>query len=72
VIAAAVAVFPLKNDDHYEVGIRFDYMQQHTGQHILSYAFAELFAGNTVGFHLSESYTIIDSARNILVLCNGR
>lgn len=39
---------------------RFDYMQQHTGQHILSYAFAELFNGNTVGFHLSDSYTTID------------
>lgn len=39
---------------------RFDFMQQHTGQHILSYAFSELFNGNTVGFHLSESYTTID------------
>ncbi len=39
---------------------RFDYMQQHTGQHILSYAFAELFDGNTVGFHLSGNYTTID------------
>lgn len=39
---------------------RFDYMQQHTGQHILSYAFAELFSGNTVGFHLSDSYTTVD------------
>lgn len=40
--------------------IRFDYMQQHTGQHILSYAFAELFNGNTVGFHLSDTYTTVD------------
>lgn len=39
---------------------RFDYMQQHTGQHILSYAFAKLFDGNTVGFHLSDNYTTID------------
>lgn len=39
---------------------RFDYMQQHTGQHILSYAFARLFDGNTVGFHLSDNYTTID------------
>lgn len=39
---------------------RFDHMQQHTGQHVLSYAFAELFNGNTVGFHLSENYTTID------------
>lgn len=40
--------------------IRFDYMQQHSGQHILSYAFAELFNGKTIGFHLSDSYTTID------------
>ncbi len=40
--------------------IRFDYMQQHTGQHILSYAFAELYDGTTVGFHLSDIYTTID------------
>lgn len=39
---------------------RFDYMQQHTGQHILSYAFDELFNGRTVGFHLSDNYTTID------------
>ncbi|AHM57776.1 alanyl-tRNA editing protein AlaX-L (plasmid) [Peptoclostridium acidaminophilum DSM 3953] len=43
-----------------DFGTRFDYMQQHTGQHILSYALAKLFGGNTVGFHLSESYTTID------------
>ncbi len=43
-----------------DFGTRFDYMQQHTGQHILSYAFAELFDGNTVGFHLSDNYTTID------------
>ncbi len=40
--------------------IRFDYMQQHSGQHILSYAFAKLFDGKTVGFHLSNDYTTID------------
>lgn len=39
---------------------RFDYMQQHTGQHILSYAISHLFGGNTVGFHLSDNYTTID------------
>jgi len=39
---------------------RFDYMQQHTGQHILSYSFAQLFNGNTVGFHLGDDYTTID------------
>lgn len=39
---------------------RFDYMQQHTGQHMLSYAFANLYNGKTVGFHLSSDYTTID------------
>jgi alanyl-tRNA synthetase len=43
-----------------DFNVRFDYMQQHTGQHILSYAFSELFNGNTVGFHLSSSYTTVD------------
>lgn len=39
---------------------RFDYMQQHTGQHILSYSVSHLFGGNTVGFHMSDNYTTID------------
>jgi len=39
---------------------RFDFMQQHTGQHILSASFEKLFDGNTVGFHLSETYASID------------
>lgn len=39
---------------------RFDNMQQHTGQHILSAFFAKLYDGKTVGFHLSSNYTTID------------
>lgn len=39
---------------------RFDFMQQHTGQHILSASFEKLFDGNTIGFHLSETYASID------------
>ena len=31
---------------------RFDHMQQHTGQHVLSAAFERLFEARTVGFHL--------------------
>src|SRR5512133_3116926 len=31
---------------------RFDHMQQHTGQHILSAAFDKLYSARTVGFHL--------------------
>ncbi|MDV2683670.1 DHHA1 domain-containing protein [Alkalihalophilus lindianensis] len=41
---------------------RFDHMQQHTGQHILSAAFAELFGYETVGFHLGTDEVTIDLA----------
>jgi alanyl-tRNA synthetase len=34
---------------------RFDHMQQHTGQHILSAAFQHQLHANTVGFHLGEA-----------------
>ena len=37
---------------------RFDHMQQHTGQHILSQAFLRTAHAETVGFHLGESLTI--------------
>jgi len=42
---------------------RSDLMQQHSGQHILSAAFVECLAANTVGFHLSEEYATIDLDR---------
>ena len=39
---------------------RFDHMQQHTGQHVLSAACSELFQGNTIGFHLGSEASTID------------
>ncbi len=39
---------------------RFDSMQQHTGQHILSQAFIELLAAETISSHLGEEYSTID------------
>jgi len=39
---------------------RFDHMQQHTGQHILTQALVQLFEANTVGFHLSTDTVTID------------
>lgn len=39
---------------------RFDYMQQHTGQHILTCAFDNLFDIKTLSFHLGEKYSTID------------
>lgn len=39
---------------------RFDHMQQHTGQHILSQSFIRVASLATVGFHLSAEYSTID------------
>ena len=39
---------------------RFDHMQQHTGQHLLSAVFAELFGLKTVSFHLGAESATID------------
>ena len=39
---------------------RYDHMQQHLGQHILSAALVELFNANTIGFHLGKEYSTID------------
>jgi alanyl-tRNA synthetase len=39
---------------------RLDHMQQHTGQHLLSAAFIELFHFPTVSFHLGKEISTID------------
>ncbi len=41
---------------------RFDHMQQHTGQHLLSAAFVSLFKFPTVSFHLGRDLCTIDLA----------
>lgn len=41
---------------------RFDHMQQHTGQHVLSAAFDRLFGHRTVSFHLGADASTIDLA----------
>ena len=41
---------------------RFDHIQQHTGQHLLSAAFIELFKMQTVSFHLGREISTIDLA----------
>jgi alanyl-tRNA synthetase len=45
---------------------RFDHMQQHSGQHVLSAAFDKLFAVRTVSFHLGGAVSTIDLAREML------
>jgi alanyl-tRNA synthetase len=42
---------------------RFDHMQQHTGQHLLSAVLIELFDAPTVSFHLGADASTIDVAR---------
>jgi alanyl-tRNA synthetase len=44
---------------------RFDHMQQHTGQHVLSAAIDRLFHVRTVSFHLGASVSTIDIAREL-------
>ncbi len=44
---------------------RFDHMQQHTGQHVLSAAFDRLFGVRTVSFHLGGEVSTIDLGREM-------
>jgi alanyl-tRNA synthetase len=39
---------------------RYDHMQQHSGQHLLSAVFIELYAMDTVSFHLGQEISTID------------
>ena len=45
---------------------RYDHMQQHTGQHILSQAFQRLADAPTIGFHLGAERVSIDLGREAL------
>ncbi len=40
---------------------RFDHMQQHTGEHLLSYVLFQSLGAANVGFHMAESYSTIDT-----------
>lgn len=39
---------------------RFDHMQQHSGEHLLSGAILKLYGGNNKGFHLGVDYVTVD------------
>jgi alanyl-tRNA synthetase len=39
---------------------RLDFMQQHTGQHLLSAVFEELFSHKTVSVHFGDAYSTLD------------
>lgn len=44
---------------------RLDHMQQHCGEHILSYAFWKLFGANNIGFHMSDRTVTIDLDKEV-------
>ena len=44
---------------------RFDHMQKHTGQHVLSAAFDKLYKVRTLSFHLGADVSTIDLARAV-------
>ena len=45
---------------------RFDHMQQHTGQHIVSQAFVKICNAETISFHLGEKNSTIDVNKSSL------
>ncbi len=45
---------------------RFDNMQQHSGQHILSQCFLKIFEAQTTSFHLGDEITTIDITKDEL------
>jgi len=45
---------------------RFDHMQQHTGQHLLSALFEELFGHQTVSVHFGDRYSTLDLSTEAL------
>lgn len=47
--------------------VRLDHMQQHCGEHILSYAAWKLFGANNIGFHMSEGLVTIDLDKELSV-----
>jgi alanyl-tRNA synthetase len=50
---------------HIDWSRRFDHMQQHTGQHVLSASFDRLFGVRTESFHMGAASATIDLAREV-------
>ena len=44
---------------------RFDHMQQHCGEHLLSYGFWKLCEADNIGFHMSPEMVTIDLSREV-------
>jgi alanyl-tRNA synthetase len=64
VVEGNVEVGPVRGRIDWER--RFEHMQQHTGQHLLSAAFDRLLTARTVSFHLGSVTSTIDLARETL------
>jgi alanyl-tRNA synthetase len=56
-------VTPSELDGRIDPSRRFDHMQQHTGQHLLSAVLLEMFSAATVSFHLGAEACTIDVDR---------
>jgi alanyl-tRNA synthetase len=52
-------------DGRIDLSRRFDHMQQHTGQHLLSAVLLEMFDAATVSFHLGAESSTIDVAATL-------
>ena len=67
IIHQCVAEFPVGSKVTVQVNWtdRLDHMQQHCGEHILSYAFFKLFHANNVGFHMNERFVTIDLDKEV-------
>lgn len=44
---------------------RMDHMQQHAGEHLLSYAFWQMYGADNVGFHMQPDMVAIDLSREV-------
>ena len=67
IIHECAAEFPVGSKVTVQVNWtdRLDHMQQHCGEHILSYAFFKLFGANNVGFHMNERLVTIDLDKEV-------
>jgi alanyl-tRNA synthetase len=59
------AVVPAAVHGRIDWDRRFDHMQQHTGQHVLSAAFERVAGARTESFHLGSASSTIDLAREV-------
>ncbi len=63
VVDGVVAEGPVRG--HVDWERRFEHMQQHTGQHVLSAAFDGVLKVKTLSFHLGSSTSTIDLSREV-------